>query len=37
MRAGASSARVVLPGHGEAWFGPVGASVQAALEAGSPW
>jgi glyoxylase-like metal-dependent hydrolase (beta-lactamase superfamily II) len=37
VRAGASSARVVLPGHGEAWFGPVDASVQAALEAGSPW
>ena len=35
--ADASSARVVLPGHGEAWFGPVDASVQAALEAGSPW
>ena len=37
VRADASSARVVLPGHGEAWFGPVDASVQAALEAGSPW
>jgi glyoxylase-like metal-dependent hydrolase (beta-lactamase superfamily II) len=37
VRAGASSARVVLPGHGEAWIGPVDASVQAALEAGSPW
>ena len=37
VRADASSARVVLPGHGEAWYGPVDASVQAALEAGSPW
>jgi glyoxylase-like metal-dependent hydrolase (beta-lactamase superfamily II) len=37
VRAGASSARVVLPGHGEAWVGPVGPIVEAALEAGSPW
>ena len=32
-----SSARVVLPGHGEAWIGPVGAAVDAALAAGAPW
>jgi glyoxylase-like metal-dependent hydrolase (beta-lactamase superfamily II) len=31
----ASSARVVLPGHGEAWVGPVGAAVDAALAAGA--
>lgn len=36
-RAGASSARVVLPGHGEAWIGTVDTSVEAALDAGSPW
>jgi hypothetical protein len=30
-----SSARVVLPGHGEAWIGPVGAAVDAALAAGA--
>ncbi|MFD4422100.1 MBL fold metallo-hydrolase [Agromyces sp. NPDC058484] len=30
-------ARAVLPGHGEAWIGPVDAMVRAALEAGSPW
>lgn len=29
-----SSARVLLPGHGEAWIGPVGAAVDAALAAG---
>jgi glyoxylase-like metal-dependent hydrolase (beta-lactamase superfamily II) len=28
-----SSARVVLPGHGEAWIGPVGV----ALETGASW
>jgi glyoxylase-like metal-dependent hydrolase (beta-lactamase superfamily II) len=33
----ASSARVILPGHGEAWVGPVGAAVDAALATGSPW
>lgn len=32
-----SSALVVLPGHGEAWIGPVGAAVDAALAAGAPW
>jgi glyoxylase-like metal-dependent hydrolase (beta-lactamase superfamily II) len=31
----ASSARVVLPGHGEAWVGPVGAAVDSALAAGA--
>lgn len=33
----ASTARVVLPGHGEAWIGPVGAMVHAALDAGARW
>jgi len=33
----ASSAQVVLPGHGEAWIGPVGAAVEAALDAGARW
>jgi len=32
-----SSARVVLPGHGEAWIGPVDAAVSEALATGSPW
>ncbi len=32
-----SSARVVLPGHGEAWIGPVDAAVNEALATGSPW
>lgn len=36
-RLGSSSARVVLPGHGEAWIGPAGAAVDAALENGSAW
>jgi hypothetical protein len=32
-----SSARVVLPGHGEAWIGPVDAAVDAALTTGAAW
>ncbi|MFF2371235.1 MBL fold metallo-hydrolase [Agromyces sp. NPDC058110] len=32
-----SDAHVVLPGHGEAWFGPARAAVDAAIEAGSAW
>jgi glyoxylase-like metal-dependent hydrolase (beta-lactamase superfamily II) len=32
-----SAARVVLPGHGAAWIGPVDAAVDLALDAGSPW
>ncbi|SFR71276.1 Glyoxylase, beta-lactamase superfamily II [Agromyces sp. CF514] len=32
-----SEARVVLPGHGEAWFGPAYAAVDAAVDAGSAW
>ncbi|HEU0181452.1 MAG TPA: MBL fold metallo-hydrolase [Agromyces mariniharenae] len=33
----ASSARVLLPGHGEAWIGPVDAAVEAALANGAAW
>ncbi|TYL54574.1 MBL fold metallo-hydrolase [Agromyces mariniharenae] len=33
----ASSARVLLPGHGEAWFGPVDAAVDAARANGAAW
>ena len=33
----ASSSGVVLPGHGEAWIGPVDEAVDAALRAGSAW
>ena len=32
-----SDARVLLPGHGEAWIGPADAAVDAALEAGAAW
>jgi glyoxylase-like metal-dependent hydrolase (beta-lactamase superfamily II) len=32
-----SSSGVVLPGHGEAWIGPVDEAVDAALSAGSAW
>ena len=32
-----SSSRVVLPGHGEAWIGPIDAAVEAALRAGAAW
>lgn len=32
-----SSAGVVLPGHGEAWIGPAGAAVDAALANAWPW
>ena len=32
-----SGARVLLPGHGEAWFGPADAAVEAALETGAAW
>lgn len=32
-----SRARVVLPGHGPAWIGPVGPLVDLALDAGGPW
>ena len=34
---GWSTARVVLPGHGEAWIGPARAAAEAAREAGAPW
>ncbi|WP_127792581.1 MBL fold metallo-hydrolase [Agromyces sp. LHK192] len=34
---GSSTARVVLPGHGEAWIGPADAAAEAALSAGAPW
>ncbi len=30
-------ARVVLPGHGEAWIGPADAAVDVASETGAPW
>ena len=32
-----SRARVVLPGHGEAWVGTVDAAVDLALESGAAW
>ncbi|KQM82616.1 MBL fold metallo-hydrolase [Agromyces sp. Leaf222] len=32
---GWSTARVVLPGHGEAWIGPASAAAEAALDAGA--
>jgi hypothetical protein len=32
-----SSAHVLLPGHGEAWLGPVGAAVDLTLDAGAAW
>ena len=32
-----STSRIVLPGHGEAWFGPVEAAVEAALRNGAVW
>ncbi len=32
-----SSAQLVLPGHGEAWIGPVDAAVDLAVAAGAPW
>ncbi|GAA1823331.1 MBL fold metallo-hydrolase [Agromyces salentinus] len=34
---GWSTARVVLPGHGEAWIGPARAAAEAARQAGAPW
>lgn len=34
---GSSAARIVLPGHGEAWIGPARAAARAALDAGAPW
>ncbi|MET4157114.1 MBL fold metallo-hydrolase [Agromyces sp. PvR057] len=34
---GSSTARFVLPGHGEAWIGPASAAAEAALDAGAPW
>ena len=33
----ASRSQVALPGHGEAWIGPVDAAVDAALRAGTAW
>jgi glyoxylase-like metal-dependent hydrolase (beta-lactamase superfamily II) len=36
-RLAASRAQVVLPGHGEAWIGPVAAAVEIALATGSAW
>lgn len=36
-RLAASRAQVVLPGHGEAWIGPVAAAVEVALATGSAW
>jgi glyoxylase-like metal-dependent hydrolase (beta-lactamase superfamily II) len=32
-----SGAGVVLPGHGAAWIGPVGAAIELALDAGCAW
>ncbi|WP_448808923.1 MBL fold metallo-hydrolase [Agromyces bauzanensis] len=37
LRLRPSWARVVLPGHGEAWIGPADAAVDLASEAGAPW
>jgi glyoxylase-like metal-dependent hydrolase (beta-lactamase superfamily II) len=32
-----SEAGVVLPGHGAAWIGPVGAVIELALDGGCAW
>ena len=33
----ASTSRILVPGHGEAWFGPADAAVEAALRNGAVW